>query len=54
MQNPSLLCHYINARASKDYITKTLKEFKNQGWEFVSIISNSDQVIDGYFFQRSS
>lgn len=52
MQNHSLLCHYIKARASKDQITKMLETFRNQGWEFVSIISNSDQVIDGYFFQR--
>ncbi len=52
MQNPSLLCHYIKARTSEDQISKMLETFKNQGWEFVSIISNSDQVIDGYFFQR--
>lgn len=52
MQNPRLLCHYIEARTSKDQVSKMLETFRNQGWEFVSIISNSDQVIDGYFFQR--
>ena len=52
MDNNRVLYHYINARASKAQISKMLETFKNQGWEFISIISNSDQVIDGYFFQR--
>ena len=49
----SVICHYINSKTSEDNIVKMLKEFKNQGWELISVISNSDQVIDGYFFQRN-
>ena len=53
MENSQMICHYIRARTSKDQVSKMLDTFRNQGWELISIISNSDQVIDGYFFQRN-
>ena len=50
----SIMCHYINEKASEDYVAKMLKEFKNQGWNFVSIISNSSHNMEGYLFQLIS
>ena len=54
MEKPGLICHYVNLKASEDYIAKMQKEFYNQGWKFVSIISNSDKNIEGYLFQRKA
>ena len=54
MENSRVLCHYINANASENYVTKMLKEFKYQGWEFVSKYSNSDHNKDGYIFHQNS
>jgi len=53
MRNP-IICHYINAKAAENYATKMQNEFRNQGWNFVSIISNSDLNIEEYLFQRKS
>ncbi len=53
MENPRVMCHYIKTRTSEDQISKMHETFRNQGWELISVISNSDQVIDGYFFQRN-
>jgi hypothetical protein len=50
MEN-SVMCHYINSKTSEDNIEKMLKEFKNQGWNFVSIYSNSGHNMEGYLFQ---
>jgi len=45
------MCHYINSKTSEDNIVKMLKGFKNQGWNFVSRISNSNHNMEGYLFQ---
>ena len=54
MENHSIICHYINTSVSEDYVAKMLKEFKNQGWNFVSIVSNSENNFEGYLFQQNS
>jgi len=54
MENCRVLCHYINTITPENYVTKMLKEIKNQGWEFISIYSNSDHNKDGYINHQNS